>query len=199
MNNTTPGCLRLVMPLAGKSARLQTLLHFGLACANQVKKMGGCAKCFSVPDFVIVEMSRVSRDQIEPLVNCLGESPSMKEATLNLIIEERAIPEMDLESPKILRGEFANERLTKAFLLELPNGAIVVGNGLRNGKPNFFSRLHEGNDRTRLWKRAVTAGAAQLTCHVYWNPKDVLEIHGVDPEDDMDDDFEGPIPNPCVR
>ena len=199
MNSNTPGCLRLVMPLAGKSARLQTLLHFGLACSNQVKRMGGSAKCFSVPGFVIVEMSRVSRNQIEPLVTCLGEAPSMKEATLNLIIEDRASPEIDLDSPETLRGEFVNERLTKTFLLGLPNGAIIVGNEVRNGKPSFYCRLDERQDRTRLWKRAVKAGAAQLTCHVYWNPKDVLEIHGVDPEVDIDDDGEVPLPNPCVR
>ena len=123
----------------------------------------------------------------------------MKEATLNLIIEDRASPEMDLDSPETLRGEFVNERLTKTFLLGLPNGAIIVGNEVRNGKPSFYCRLDERQDRIRLWKRAVKAGAAQLTCHVYWNPKDVLEIHGVDPEVDIDDDGEVPLPNPCVR
>ena len=187
------------MPLAGGSVRLQTLLHFGLACANQIKKMGGSAKCFSVAGFIVVEMSRVSRYQVEELVNCLGDAPSMKEATLNLISEGRAIPEMEIESPEIIRGEFARERLTKKFLTGLPNGAIIVGNELRDGMPNFYCRIDDGQNRTRLWMRAVNAGATQQVCNVYWNPRDVLEIHGVDPDEDPDDGSDGPLPNPGVR
>jgi hypothetical protein len=175
-----------VIPLAGRNVRLHVLLQFGLACANQVKKSGGNAKCFSLPDFVVVEMSRVSRNEVESLVNCLGESPFIRETTLNLMIEERATPEREIESPEILPGECAHGRLTKKFLEGLPNGAIIVGNEQRNGMPNFYCRLGDGRDRTRLWRRALNAGANQRTCHVYWNPRDVLVIHGVDPDVDLD-------------
>ena len=199
MNDKAPGCLRLVMPIAGRGVRLQTLLHIGLACANQVKKMGGNAKCFSAPDFIVVEMSCVTKNAVEALVDSLGESPSMREATMNLMIEERATPEMEIGSPEILPGEFAQGRLTKKLLTGLPDGAIIVGNQLRNGIPNFHCRLDDGRDRTRLWRRAVNAGAAQQTCHVYWNPRDVLEIHGINPDEDSGDDGEDPLPNPCVR
>lgn len=199
MNDKAPGCLRLVMPIAGRGVRLQTLLHIGLACANQVKKMGGNAKCFSAPDFIVVEMSRVSKNEVEALVDSLGESPSMREATMNLIIEERATPEMEIGSPEILPGEFAQGRLTKKFLTGLPDGAIIVGNQLRDGIPNYYCRLDAGRDRTRVWRRAVNAGAAQQTCHVYWNPRDVLAIHGINPDEDSGDDGDAPPPNPCIR
>lgn len=59
--------------------------------------------------------------------------------------------------------------------------------------------LDDGQNRTRLWMRAVNAGAAQLACNVYWNPREVLEIQGVDPDEDTDDDSDSPLPNPCVR
>lgn len=169
-----------------------------LGC-HQVKKMGGHAKCFSAPDFIVVEISRVPRNQVEALVDSLGDSPSMTAATLNLIIEERDTPEMNIESPEILPGEIASELLTKKFLTELPNGAIVVGNGVRDGMPDFWCRLDDGQNRARIWMRAVNAGAAQRTCHVYWNPRDVLAIHGINPDEDFGDDGEDPLPNPCVR
>lgn len=60
----------------------------------------------------------------------------MTAATLNLVIEERDTPEMNIESPGILLGEIASERLTKKFLTGLPNGAIVVGNV--SGQQNPF-------------------------------------------------------------
>jgi hypothetical protein len=199
MNDKAPGCLRLMMPLAGGSVRLQNLLHIGLACAHQVKKMGGYAKCFSAPDFIVVEISCVPRDQVEALVDGLGDSPSMTAATLKLVIEERATPEMNIESPGILPGEIASERLTKKFLTGLPDGAIVVGNGRRDGFPDFWCRLDHGQDRARIWMRAVNAGAAQRTCHVYWNSRDVLAIHGINPDEDSGEDGEDPLPNPCLR
>lgn len=187
------------MPLAGGNIRIQNLLHIGLACADQVKKMGGIAKCFSAPDCIVVEMSGVARSEVQVLMDSLGESPSMTEATLDLIIEERDAPEMNIESPEILPGEIASELLTKKFLNGLPDGAIVVGNGVRDGIPDFWCRLDAGQNRARIWMRAVNAGAAQRTCHVYWNPRDVLAIHGIDPDEDLDDDGDDPLPNPCVR
>jgi hypothetical protein len=123
----------------------------------------------------------------------------MTAATLNLVIEERDTPEMNIESPGILLGEIASERLTKKFLTGLPNGAIVVGNGLQDGIPDFWCRLHDGHDRSLIWMRAVNAGAAQRTCHVYWNPRDVLAIHGINPDEELGDDGDDPLRNPCVR
>ena len=150
--------------------------------------MGGRAKCFKLQDHVIVEASGISRDQIDRLIDSLGNSTSMQSAKLNVIIEERTAPEIDLSEKEVLPGEFMIQRLTKKFLLGLPDGAIIVGNEFREGAPTFMARLDEGQKRSNVWNLAVSKEAAQRICHVYWYAEDVRAIHGVDPDSNLDEE-----------
>jgi hypothetical protein len=175
-----PGCSRVTIPLPANNLPLIEILHLGLSFADEAKKRGGKARCFKTANSVIVEQSGISRDQIEPLINCLGSSHSMNVSTLSVIVEERDAPEIDLDAEGVIPGEITRERLTKKFLFGLPDGAIVIGNWISNGEPTFAVRLEPGRDRSRIWRRAVNAQADQRICSVYWNPEDVLEVHGID-------------------
>ena len=166
MENNDPGCLRVTLPLVGSNVPPQAILHLGFTLKNEVEKMGGRANCFKIPDLVVVEMSGISRDRIEKLIHSVGHSMSTRSANLNMVIEERTAPEFDLEKKEVLPGEFMIQRLTKKFLLGLPDGAIIVGNEFRDGVPRFMVRLHEGQNRSRIWSRAVIKEAAQRICHV---------------------------------
>ncbi len=187
-----PGCLRVTIPLASTNIPLQPILHFGLAIANEVKKRGGRARCFKTVDFIIVEMCGISKAEVQRLVDCLGHSPSIEDAKFDVIVEERDAPEIDLEGNDVIPGEFTIQRLTKKFLFGLPDGAIIVGNSFLDGEPNFAARLEAGMDRSRIWKRAINSNAAQRICCVYWNPQDVMQIHGFDLDSSLDDDSGDP-------
>jgi hypothetical protein len=151
-------------------------LQIGVALAGEFRKMGGKAKCLRTPDCIIVEQSGVSKGQIQPLIDGIDD------VRLAVFIEERASPEFDLEAESILPGELSRARLTKKYLFGLPDGAIVVGNLVMDGVPNFMVQLNSGEDRTRIWRLAENAQAAQGICNVYWNRDDVLAVHGIDPD-----------------
>ena len=138
--------------------------------------MGGRAKCMRTPDLIIVEQSGVSRGQIQPLIDGIDD------ARLAVFIEERASPEFDLQAEGILPGELSRECLTRKYLFGLPDGAIVVGNLVMDGVPNFMARVNSGADRADIWRRAGNTSAAQGICNVYWNADDVLAVHGIDPD-----------------
>jgi hypothetical protein len=144
---------------------------------------------------VIVVVSGVSKDRIDPLIDCMGHSPCMKDAMLKVIVEELDTPGIDLESERVMPGEYARERLTKKFLFGLPDGAIVVGNCCSsNGRPYFAARLDTGTDRSRIWRRAINSNDDQRICNVYWDEQDVERFHGYSLESLMDDDDESPLP-----
>lgn len=199
MESNDPICLRVTLPLVGSNVPPQAILHLGLALKNEVEKMGGRAKCFKIPDLVVVEMSGISRDRIEKLIHSVGNSTSMQSANLNMVIEERTAPEIDWGKKEALPGEFLVQRLTKKFLLSLPDGAIIVGNEFWDGVPKFMVRLHEGQNRSRIWSLAVSKEAAQRICHVYWYAEDVRAIHGVDHDRDLDDEDEESELDPFAR
>ncbi len=177
--NEQPACLRVVLPCSGTNLTLIVILHLGYSLAVEIRKMGGKARCLKTPDRIIVESTGVSLAQMQPYIDGIGH---MKGATLKVAFEERASPEVDLDSPGVIFGEFAAERLTRKFLFGLPDGAILVGNSSVNGMPEFMALLGGKEDRSRIWQRAVNSGAAQRICDVYWNPDDVREIHGFDPD-----------------
>jgi len=174
----------VVVPLLENSLSLFYVLDLGFALAEEVKKQGGKARCFRTATSVIVEQTGISIDQVESLIDSFAEAVSKKGATLNVIIEQRDAPEIDLEGNAVIPGEFTMRRLTKKFLFGLPDGAIVVG----RGEPISAIRLDSGKDRARVWRQAVNSGAAQRICSVYWNPQDVLEVHGIDLDNPVDDD-----------
>jgi len=174
--------LRVVIPLQENSLPLDHVLHFGAAVAKEARKLGGKARCFKTANSVVVEQTGISRDQIEPFIGAFSDSATRAENTLNVIVEERGAPEIDLDTEGVIPGEYRRERLTKKFLFELPDEAIVVGNSISHGEPLFVGRLRTGSDRLRVWRNAVSSGAAQAICNIYWNPKDVLDVHGIDLE-----------------
>ena len=66
MTTPTPGAsFRLTFPLAGSSEPLFLLLDLAYATADQLKRLGGKARCFMTPQAVIMEGCGVAREQIE--------------------------------------------------------------------------------------------------------------------------------------
>jgi hypothetical protein len=178
MESNAPNCLRVVIPLVAGSTPLVPALQIGPALVSQVRKMNGRARCLRTPGSVIVEESGVPRGEIETLIDGI-DVPG-----LEIYIEERDSPEFDLHADGILRGELTRVKLTKKFMLGLPDDAIVVGNlvvGV-DGIPNLMARLSSGADREEIWRRAVDTGAAQGICNVYWNDDDALAVHKIDPD-----------------
>jgi hypothetical protein len=193
--NVQSRSLRITLPLSGSNQSLGDMLSHGLLYATEVKRMGGKARCLRAANAVIVELSGVSREKIEPLIDCLDGSPSMKGVTMKVIVEERETPEISLEFDGVIPGEFTRTRLTKKFLLELPEGAIVVGNSIFGDNPNFVVELKAETDRYRIWRRAIESDAAQRICSVYWSNQDVMDAHGFNFDAENEDhDDEWPLP-----
>lgn len=188
-------CLRLVMPLSTNSMPLMHVLHFGLSVAEVVKRTGGKSRCFKTTDAVVVEQIGVSRDQLVEFVDSMADAVTKTKNSLTMIIEEREAPEIDLDTEGAIPGEYIRPKLTKKLLFSLPEGAIVIGNSLVNGLPKFAAYLEAGKDRSRIWRQATKHNAVQQICDVFWNPKDVREVYGIDLETlgDDDDDY-GDIP-----
>ncbi len=177
MTTPPPGAsFRLTFPLAGSNEPPFLLLDLAYATVDQLKKLGGKARCFMTPQAVIMEVSGVTREQIEKFTNAVGTSPSMRNATLNVVLEERDAPEVDLDSESVLPGEYVCAKLTKKFLVGLPDGAIVIGNSFQNGQPTFAVRLTPDIDREAVWQQAVESGDAQRVCRVFWDLGGELEF-----------------------
>ena len=178
--NPTLKCLRLIMPLMANSMPLLEILDFGLSVAEFVKRSGGRARCFKTANAIVVEQTWVSRDQLDEMVTCFATSFANSRERLSIIVEEREAPEISLDLEGIIRGEYARPKLTQKLILSLSDGAILVGNTINDGRPNFAAVLKQGRDRDRLWKEAVRRKAAQRICFIFWDPDDVRKIHGID-------------------
>ena len=184
MTTPTPGAsFRLTLPLAGSNEPLLLLVDLAYATADQLKQLGGKARCFMTPQAVIMEVSGVAREQIEIFTNALGASFSKKKSTFNVVLEERDAPEVDLDAESVLPGEYVSTRLTKRFLVGLPDWAIIIGNSFHNGKPTFAVRLTPGTDRETVWQQAVESGDAQRVCRVFWDLGGELEFAWVQNEE----------------
>lgn len=167
---------------------LNHVLHFGLSVAEIVKRTGGKSRCFKTADAVVVEQIGVPRNQLEELVDSMATAVAKYKESLTMIIEEREAPEIDLDTEGIIPGEYVRPKLTRKLLFSLPDGAIVIGNSIVNGEPNFVAPLEPGKDRSRIWREAGRHDAAQKICDIFWNSKDVLEVHGFDLTTRVDDD-----------
>ena len=196
--NPQSHCLRLAIPLSTNSLRLKHVLHFGHSISEIVTRTGGKSRCFKTADAVVVEQTGVSRIQLQKFVDAMATAVAKNDNSLTMVIEERDAPEIDLDTEGIIPGEYVRPRLTKNFLFSLPEGAIVVGNSIINGEINFIARMEPGKDRSRIWREAVRRDAAQRICDIFWNPKDVLEVHGINLHTRVDDGCSTDIP-PTVR
>ena len=176
MTTPTPGSsFRLTFPLAGSNEPPFLLLDLAYATADQLKKLGGKARCFMTAQAVIMEVSGVAREQIEEFTNALGGSFSNKKSTFTVVLEERNAPEIDLDSESVFPGEYVSARMTKKFLFGLPDGAVVIGNAFQNGQPTFAVRLTPDTDRGLVWLQAVESSNAQRLCRVFWDLGGELE------------------------
>ena len=166
------GCLRVHLLRSDNNLGLRTALNIGKDHCDNVRKLGGKARSLRSSDSVIIEQIGLTPDQSKSSIVQL-----ISTSTLEVRVEERDSPEIDLESPGIIPGEFAWELLDREFLFGLPNYAIIIG-GLDIWKPEFAAKLHPGEDRSIIWQRAIRSAADLRACVVHWSAEDVQEIHG---------------------
>jgi len=65
------------------------------------------------------------------------------------------------------------EKLTKGFLMELPEGVYLVSNVYeKKGKPAFAEKVSPLSKRNKQWERIVKAWANHRLCDVFKTKKD---------------------------
>ena len=65
------------------------------------------------------------------------------------------------------------EKLTKRFLMELPEGVYLVSNVYeQKGKPAFAEKVTPLSERNKQWQKIVNARANHRLCDVYKTKKD---------------------------
>ncbi len=171
------GCVRVSLQISANYLARYTAYCKAKDYCDYARAMGGKARSLGSSDSVIIEHTGLTRDQGKILIDLLTRSRNA--TTLKVSVEERDSPEIDLESPGIIPGEFAWKILDKKFLFALPPYAIVVASWRsENGKPIFAAKLEPGVDRSIIWRRAVDSNAAHRPCAVYWTAEDVRAIHG---------------------
>jgi len=68
-----------------------------------------------------------------------------------------------------------NERLTKKFLMQLPEGLYLTSNVYEEkGKPAFAENVSPLSERNKQWKRIVGALANNRLCNVFETKKDYV-------------------------
>lgn len=173
----TSGCVKVTFPISENNLDLETAFLRGMRYSDHAKIMGGKARSLRASGSLIIEHAGLTRNQGKSLVDWLTHSSCG--TTLKVSVEERDSPELDLESPGIVPGEFTWKILDKGFLFALPHYAIVVASWRsENGKPIFVAKLEPGVDRSIIWRRAVDSNAAHRACAVYWSAEDVQKIYG---------------------
>jgi hypothetical protein len=64
-------------------------------------------------------------------------------------------------------------KLTKKFLMELPEGVYLVSNVYeQKGKPAFADNVSLLSQRNKQWERIIKASANQRLCHIFKTRKD---------------------------
>lgn len=170
-------CVRVTLPISENKLDLKTALFKGMWYAKEARIAGGKSRCLRSLDSIVIEHTGLTRENSKQMIDRLTWDKSA--VTLKVNVEERDIPEFDLETSGIVHGEFAWQLLDKHFLFALPHYAIVVSlQTLDSGRPVFAAKLYPGVNRSLVWKRAVKANIAHYTCGVYWSEEDVLEIYG---------------------
>lgn len=70
---------------------------------------------------------------------------------------------------------FKCEKLTKRFLMELPEGVYLVSNVYeQKGKPAFAENVSPLPERNKQWERIVEAFANHRLCDVFETKKDYV-------------------------
>lgn len=74
-------------------------------------------------------------------------------------------------------NSLSRQRLTRALLLELQDGAFVISNVTDGAKPIFAARIREEVPRQQLWLQARRVRADGRLCWISSNPNEVRHLH----------------------
>ena len=66
-------------------------------------------------------------------------------------------------------------RLTKAFLMELPESLYLVSNCLRGSRPVFEETVRPAAEREQQWKAIVAARANGRLCYVFHDAEELRQ------------------------
>jgi hypothetical protein len=162
--------IRITIPLKETDLSLVDVLGFGGAMKELARKFGGNGRVFRGADSVWIDLSNITREQINPAVSAYGDFLIKKTSSCKIV----TVLVKPIIDDRILSGEYLREKLTRKLLFELPIGAFVISNLLLGPRtsPHWTAHLSKRLDRERLWEQAIAQGVAQRMATVVWSEAD---------------------------
>jgi len=127
----------------------------------------------------VLEITAPSLDSFRELIDACIEGEQRRGRRVRAVIVQKDGPILTPAQAALARSlRPQHAKLTKRFFMSLSSGAIVASNvfGGPDVTPSFAEPVADSADaRTEQWERAVAAGAAQHTCHVFQRESEFRE------------------------
>jgi hypothetical protein len=143
------------------------------------KQHGGSCVGRVTDPITILEITAPSLDSFRELIDAYVEGEQRRGRRVRAVIVQKDGPILAPAQAAFARSLTPQHaKLTKRFFMSLPSGDFVASNvfGGPGVTPSFAEPVADSADaRTEQWERAVAAGAAQRTSHVFQRESEFRE------------------------